>query len=314
MCYMCVDGCRFVKLHRRLFSRKIPGATLSKEGALSNRKPWLEKLRTRMIVRPIQTDARTLQDNPHRRPLGKDVNWIFNHAIGGGQANFDAPIADLTSQDRVMLYAYLNQKAHVDELIHAFNQLLTNSKFPNNATIIDIGCGPFTAGLALANVVGDSVPYRYFGVDHSVSMCKLGSILADAVTTERQFHPKTEIVFHQHIDGINFGEVKGSEIIIFVLSYLLASDSVDIEELAQQIKTARDKVGFGAAVLLYTNTGRERARIRYPDFRKSLTAVGFIEQTEKVEVFKESDKDRLLHYALFISPAISTVDTKGFFG
>lgn len=273
------------------------------------RKPWLVQLRTKMIVQPVQEDIRTR----HNRPLGRDVNWIFNHAIGGGQANFDAPIENLTSQDRVLLYAYLNQKAHVDELIHAFTKLLPNLEKFENATVIDIGCGPFTAGLALANVVGNGVSYRYFGVDHSVSMCALGEALAEATQKANETHAKTEISFHQNIDAISFGPIRGAEITIFVLSYLLASDSINVDTLTKQISIAQNKVGLGAAVLLYTNTGRESARKLYPEFCKKLGSIGFVENVEDVELFIESDKDRLIHYALFVHPPVSKVNTEEFF-
>ncbi|WP_447735919.1 hypothetical protein [Pseudomonas shirazensis] len=276
---------------------------------MPNRKQWLEELRTRMIVRPIQEDERTR----YGLPLGKEVSWIFNHAIGGGQANFDEPIGGLTPQERVMLYAYLNQKAHVDELIHAFAKLVPDLERFRNATVIDIGCGPFTAGLALANVVGAGVAYRYFGIDHSASMCEFGARLAARVEAINEFHSGTEVSFHQNIDEIDFGRIRGGEITIFVLSYLLASTSIDVDELVRQIKSAQKRVGLGATVLLYTNTGRESARKLYPDFCSKLTAAGFVEQIEEVELFKDSDKDRLIHYALFVSPPVSKVKTAEFF-
>ncbi|MEO4014981.1 hypothetical protein [Pseudomonas rossensis] len=276
---------------------------LLKEEKLPNRKPWLEELRSQLIVRPIQNDPRTRNG----KLLGREISWLFNHAIGGGQANFDHPIQDLTPLDRVMLYAYLNQKAHVDELIHAFTKLLPDLDKFKNATVIDIGCGPFTAGLALANVVGNSVAFRYFGVDHSSTMCSFGKQLAESIQGLGEFNPRTQISFYQNIDEINFGPTRASEITIFVLSYLLASSSIDVSLLVEQIKTSRKNVGLGAAVLLYTNTGREGARTLYPAFSKNLIAAGFEEHIEATELFKDCDKDRLIHYALFVSPSISKI-------
>ena len=71
-----------------------------------------------------------------------DMGGAFE-AIGGGQADFDAPCGDLTPDDLALLYAYLNQKGHLEELVAAFGQLLTRSK-PPNPIVVDIGCGPFT--------------------------------------------------------------------------------------------------------------------------------------------------------------------------
>lgn len=275
---------------------------------MPNRKPWLEDLRRQAIVRPIQTDYRTKPD----KPLGRNVPWLFKHAIGGGQANFDLQIEDLTPLNRVMLYAYLNQKAHVDELIHAFEKLLPDLERFQNATVIDIGCGPFTAGLSLANVVGDRVAYRYFGIDHSLTMCSFGEKLALKVSDAGEFHERTQFSFHQNIDTIDFGQKNATEITIFVLSYLLASDTINVKVLVDQIVAARKKVGLGPAVLLYTNTGRIEARKLYPEFMECLEAAGFREVVENTETFTGSDKDRSIHYALFFNPAVAMLPLSEF--
>jgi hypothetical protein len=81
--------------------------------------------------------------------LGIPTSWIFRQAIGGGQASFDEPLGELSAKDRVLLYAFFNQKSHVNELVHAFEKLLTTPRDLYRATVIDIGCGPFTSGLAL---------------------------------------------------------------------------------------------------------------------------------------------------------------------
>lgn len=276
-------------------------ALLPREGSLPNRKPWLEQLRTALIVRPVLDDARTRPN----MPLGRTLDWSFNNAIGGGQADFDQPIENLTPLDRVRLYAYLNQKAHIDELIHAFTKLIPDSEKFKNATVIDIGCGPFTAGLALANVLGNSIVYRYFGIDHSSTMCEFGKELATSTFARGEFHPLTQIQFTQDIDKIDFGATRASEITIFVLSYLLASSSINIAELIDQISRCRNKIGLGPTALLYTNTSRDTARTLFPSFRQSLIAAGFQENTEETELFTDSDKDRTIHYALFVSPSIS---------
>ncbi|PTU04254.1 hypothetical protein DBR45_02820 [Pseudomonas sp. HMWF031] len=275
---------------------------------MPNRKPWLEELRRQAIVLPIQTDARTKPN----KPLGRDVAWLFNYAIGGGQADFDQKIEDLTPLNRVMLYAYLNQKAHVDELICAFDMLLPDLERFKDATVIDIGCGPFTAGLSLANVVGDRVSYRYFGIDHSSTMCAFGENLALKVLDAGEFHECTQFSFHQNIETINFGQKNATEVTIFVLSYLLASETINVKLLVDQIVAARMKVGLGPAVLLYTNTGRIGARRLYPEFMECLEAAGFKEVVEKTEVFTGSDKDRSIHYALFVSPAVAMLPLSEF--
>ncbi|MBP5055223.1 hypothetical protein [Pseudomonas chlororaphis] len=268
-----------------------------------NRMPWLEKLRTALIVNPIQQDARTTNN----KPLGKESSWIFNTAIGGGQANFDLPIGDISSRDRVMLYALFNQKAHVDELIHAFTKFLPNTKYFQGATVVDIGCGPFTAGLALANVVGKRSDYRYYGVDLSSSMCTLATELSDAVRAENQFSDRTEISFYQNIASISFGQRRATETTLFVLSYLLASKSINVNTLVAEIDKARNDIGLGPTFLLYTNSVKDGPRQAYPLFKKQLLSVGFEVEIEEEERFIDTDKPRDIHYAFFVRHAPKTL-------
>jgi len=275
---------------------------------MPGRKLWLDQFRREMIVEPIQKDGRSVGGTL----LGWNVNWIFKHAIGGGQANFDEPIENLAPIDRGMLYAYLNQKGHVDELIHAFEKLLGDGTSFKGATIVDIGCGPFTAGLALANVIGDNVPFRYFGVDHSQTMREIGETFARKVKLLGELHQDSVVKFERNIDEIEFGRLRAGEKIVFVLSYLLASDSVNIPVLVGEIERARKRIGLGQTVILYTNTAREDARATFPKFKDELLAIGFNLCVEEVERFTDADKPRDIHYALFVRPETTELSIHAF--
>ncbi|WP_163011420.1 class I SAM-dependent methyltransferase [Pseudomonas viridiflava] len=275
---------------------------------LTNRMPWLEKLRQDLIVNPIQKDARTT----YNKPLGKESNWIFNVAIGGGQADFDLPVDNLSPRDRVMLYALFNQKAHVDELIHAFKKFLPDTRQFQAATIIDIGCGPFTAGLALANVIGQSCDYRYYGVDTSSSMLSLAADLSNAVRAENQLSVRTEISFHEKLSKISFGPRRGTQITLFILSYLLASKSIDVKKLVSEIDKARNAIGLGPTFLLYTNSAKDGPRQAYPLLKEQLLAADFKVAVEEEENFTDTEKPRNIHYALFVRHSPKTISIEEF--
>jgi SAM-dependent methyltransferase len=268
-----------------------------------NRKPWLEQLRGRMFVDPIVADPRSAQG----ARLGRTSDWIFRNAIGGGQADFDQPIEDLSPRDRAMLYALFNQKAHVDELIHAFTKFLPEPQSFRGATVIDIGCGPFTAGLAIANVVGGGVAYRYFGIDRASSMRLLANDLAQEVRVLAEINQDTQVSFHERVDGIDFGPQRAAEITVFVLSYLLASSTIDVDELVGEIKRASDRVGLGPSFVLYTNSARAHARAHFPVFRDLMVESGFSVHVEETERFFDTDTPRDIHYALFVRAPISTL-------
>ena len=259
-------------------------------------RPWLDEVRRQRIIAPIINDPRETGVNGTR--LGVEVSWIFRNAVGGGQANFDEPLASFSSRDRVILYAFFLQKGHVGELTHAFGKLLSDPHQLHGATVLDIGCGPFTSGLALANVVGNEAVFRYFGVDTSRSMCTLGAELAEAAKEADGLNALTAVEFADSADHIDFGLMRNGWTVV-ILSYLLASDSIDVELLARQIVNACNRIGPGPVALLYTNTARDEARAAFPAFRNLMVAGGFTINVEATEVLTDGDKPRNIHYALF---------------
>lgn len=259
-------------------------------------KPWLDELRRRCIVEPITNDPRDTGVSGTR--LGVAISWIFRNAVGGGQASFDEPLAPFSSRDRVMLYAFLLQKGHVGELTHAFGKLLSDSHQLHGATVVDIGCGPFTSGLALANVAGNGVVFRYFGVDTSMAMRTLGVELAGAAKEVGGLNPSTSVEFSDSTDRINFGPMRSGWTVV-ILSYLLASKTIDVELLTKQIVEACNRIGPGPVALLYTNAARDEATAAFPEFRDCMIAAGFKVHIEEFEKLTDGDRPRDIHYALF---------------
>ena len=133
---------------------------------------WLLALRKAEITDRVRTDLRS-RDNTL---LGLSSAEAAA-AIGGGQADFDTPTGDFSPDDRALLYAHLNQKGHLEELVEAFGQYFADSE-PRNPIVVDVGCGPFTGGLALAATLGDDASFDYVGIDRAESMRRLGERLA----------------------------------------------------------------------------------------------------------------------------------------
>lgn len=259
--------------------------------------PWYERVRSTCIIDPLRNDPRTTCQNGIWW-LGKPRDWIFTQAIGGGQANFDEPIENLSPRDRVMLYALFNQKGHVPELIHAFQKLIDYPQRMNNATILDIGCGPFTAGLALANVIGNEVAFRYVGVDTSEQMRTLGGELAEAAYKEAGLSPKAQVYFTGSINAFNFGQFRSGWTVV-VLSYLLASASLDIEQLVRQIVNACCCIGPGPVAVLYTNSAQADRQKAFPEFQSRMVDTGFQCEVVDTELLTNGKRGRNIHYALF---------------
>ena len=246
-----------------------------------------------IITDPVRYDPRSGGDSL----FGMDVELAFE-SIGGGQADFDSQDGNLSPDDKALLYAYLNQKGHIEELATAFGQIFVGSS-PPNPIIVDIGCGPFTGGLALAATLGSHVCFDYIGVDRAKSMLRLAKRLAAS-----QLVPGY-ITTHwaANIASVNWPHHPAWREVIVVVSYLFASSTLDAESMFKDLDRLLRRLGRGAVTLLYTNTPRDDCNRQYPGFRETLKEAGFqVLAEDHGEIVIERSKrhiGRRLRYALF---------------
>ena len=181
-------------------------------------------------------------------------------SIGGGQADFDSPSGDLSPDDLALLYAYLNQKGHLEELLAAFGQLLAGSK-PPNPIVVDIGCGPFTGGLALAATLGQDPCFDYIGVDRADSMRRLDARLACSALVPG----RVTTHWTADIDTVDWPHPSGWRDVIVIVSYLFASPNLGAEAMFDGLDRLLHRLGHGAVTLLYTNSSRPEPNRQYPE-------------------------------------------------
>ena len=129
---------------------------------------WIDALRRAEVIDRVKDDPRSASDG--LLGVGRDGALA---AIKGGQASFDEPWGVLSPADRVLLYAFFNQKGHLEELTEAFRMIFANTT-PEDPIVVDLGCGPATGGLALAGAL-DTAVFDYIGVDSSKAMREFAS-------------------------------------------------------------------------------------------------------------------------------------------
>ena len=257
---------------------------------------WLDSLRRVEVTDRVRNDPRSRGGTL----FGMDTGGAFE-AVGGGQADFDVPCGDLSPDDLALLYAYLNQKGHLEELVAAFGQLLTGRK-PPNPIVVDVGCGPFTGGLALAATLGEDPRFDYIGVDRADSMRRLGLRLVCS-----EFVPG-HVTSHwaPDVGSVEWQRPPGFREVIVIVSYLFASPTLDAEAMFGDLKRLLRRLGHGAVTLLYTNSTREEPNRQYPGFRKRLVEAEFQvyaeAQGEIVVERSNRPQERKLYYALFRRP------------
>lgn len=262
---------------------------------------WLSSLRRRQIVDIVHSDPRTNDDRSLL--LGVPKARIFSEVIEGGQADFAAPWEHLSPFERVLLYAFYNQKGHLEELTYAFELFLpATAPRPENPIVIDLGCGPYTGCLALASVLGRNAPFTYVGIDRASAMHDLGErLVLDAVQNE-EMHD-IERISAEHFHHISWFEPPRWRPVIIIVSYLMASPTLNVDDLATQLNRVLTRFGRGRVSLLYTNSiepGRNRS---FPTFRSRLESAGFVMRengTESIIVDRYGGiKAQTFFYALF---------------
>jgi SAM-dependent methyltransferase len=264
---------------------------------VGGRPRWLDDLLAEEVHRPIREDSRTV-DAPGTY-LGWPQSRVFDEVLGGGQADFSEALQHLTVDDRALLYARFNQPRHLEELGEAFTQLFATLANVGSPTVIDLGCGPFTAGLALAVALGPSHRFRYYGVDRAPAMLTLGKRFAEGARARGALHYATTCTLALQLDDVDFGLPRG-DLTLVVASYLLASPTIDPRELVVSATNAADRVGPGPVAVLYTNSAKPTPNAKYPAFRDALVAAGFELVVDAVGRFVTTRNPADLRCALFL--------------
>ncbi len=261
--------------------------------------PWLESLRSREILEKVRSDPRSTAG----KFLGVSRSIALDTVIGRGQADFDSSWEHLTPNDRVLLYAYFNQRGHLEELVEAFRQLFPDGSPPNNPIIVDLGCGPCTGGLAFAGMCKEIRQFDYIGVDQSEAMRDLGEGLASAAPqlgrSQRQWAST--------LPAVAWNDAPSWRPVVVIVSYLLASPTLDTaDRLIRNLDRLLTKIGRGRATVIYTNSSNITPNRRFPEFRDTLFYHGFslfADDTGTIPVERLGETvPRNLRYALFDRP------------
>lgn len=198
---------------------------------------------------------------------------VRNYVVGRGQADFDKKFGNLTGRDRVNLYCYFNMRMHFFSSLSLIQRSTIAERFYNTAgkiKFIDIGCGPATSGLALADYIhkttGEESFFDYYGIDIADSMLEK----ADEMLTNRIFADSNTRLFFSSIKNLESDELKNASCIVINCCYVFASPSLDYEELAKYITNISGKYPYLPKYLLYQNVTEESMNINYLNFKYQL--------------------------------------------
>ena len=225
------------------------------------------------IVPKVQRDRRSRMGR--NLLLGYPFHQIRQQIIKNGRIDFDAGYQGqhgaLTPDDLVALYNYIYLSRHHAECMSTYDRFdtttseLFRSNFPT--WVVDLGCGSGTAGLAIADHFSGQM-LHYLGIDQSFAMRRNArSLLIEARTCgllNANCHITTAA--STHVIGSALKRPRQPLNVLFVASYLFASQSLDVLDLARSVRLTADSDTVQNCVLVYLNSATRHANQKYEQF------------------------------------------------
>ncbi|HEV8060582.1 MAG TPA: class I SAM-dependent methyltransferase, partial [Gemmataceae bacterium] len=185
------------------------------------------------VKHPVKSDTRTIKIEGEPFWLGYPMETIRKMVLGLGLADFANSCSHplygaLSADDRVLLYCFINMKRHLANL----SKVMTEYRQPVNsvlssphATVIDIGCGPGTAFLAIASVLEGS-RFRYYGIDSAAPMRSKADSLWQAAMASNLIGEGSTAVFTSSWDQIPANALTADSQVLLVFSCFFGSPSL----------------------------------------------------------------------------------------
>lgn len=232
----------------------------------------LDAVFEKLVTQPVTQDARSLPG----LPLGFDRDYHLLNVLAYGRAKFDVGDDVFTAADKAALYCYYQLRNYYASSLRVFAQYATylQQQFTlcdQRISMIDLGCGPMTGGLAFQRQFGMN-PHFYFhyvGVDTAPAMLDKAKQFAGAGLLGRD----TRVQFAAALDSIAAAYWES----IFTLPHavvLYAGDvfgclsNEDAALLATQVNRLMDAFPLNKYMLVFNGPSLERQARSYVTFKK----------------------------------------------
>ena len=173
-----------------------------------------------------------------------------------GQTNFDESFEGLTLKEKVLLYCFHYMPMHLFSSYHIFTKHLTSVS--DKVIFIDFGCGPLTSGIAFWASTRQS-DITYVGIDSSQGMRdKAREINKHGPYGSEPFFRKGKgrvtSDWNRLSQSLDDYIMRGDQTqIIFNFCYLLASNTLDIENLSNVLIQIVEKYNQHKMFVIYQN-------------------------------------------------------------
>jgi len=251
-------------------------------GSMPNPLEWskeMENLFWHSVGEIIRDDPRT--DWSENLSLGYPFEVIREQVLAKGLADFSqghdhAEYGCLSADEKVLLYCFVNFKKHFFTALATFEAHRTaiEELFSTEARllVIDIGCGPATACLALADLLPGRV-FDYLGIDSAAPMRSKAQTLWEACRLNGLIGAGSTADFKESWTELSVVQTASANPILVILSYCCASNTLTLPALQSMAHTIRQLIerrGNSPLVLAYMNSTNPLANIRYEVVKQNL--------------------------------------------
>ncbi len=258
----------------------------SLEGKIYEPDPAFAAVFERVVLQPIRSrsvnfpkDVLRFSPAVCRDQLIEYGRAIFEQALL--VADVRGELRTVSPKDRVLAYAYFNQRKHYFSAYAIFEQyrelfVPVARPVPQRLVFFDIGCGPLTSGLAFQQSLSRenlAFQFRYVGIDVSPAMLSLATEFAGTALFENQPRP----LLLPSLDDLPFDQLDDwfaiPHTVVFNGSYLFANLTPrQADDLAERLNALLDRYPLNRYVYVHQNPAAEARNRNYQVFKKALSS------------------------------------------
>lgn len=235
----------------------------------------------------IEMVNNNLIENPYvNGPYSKEAKVVKDkqrNMLDNGRANFDVSGNRLSPSQRIDLYCFYYFQMHFTSSVAFYMKsvdYLRTKSTSKEICFIDVGCGPFTSGLAFEGIMRkydrlDAQSATYIGIDISQNMIEKGKNISEQMLrggiTGTTFNTDKDLV----TDGLHL-MVKDINNVLYVLnySYLFASHSIDVADFISFTDTIYHQFCKNTSsdmLILHQNPKKSDLNQKWKDYKDGLS-------------------------------------------
>ncbi|MEM8528542.1 MAG: hypothetical protein AAGG68_28145 [Bacteroidota bacterium] len=252
---------------------------------------------TKLLLKEFVSDPFEAHEATPAWTFFSEQDWDFQRLeiAGRGQGDFDLPITKeqytLSPGDRVLYYCYFYMQMHYTSSLYVYmkNQAALVPLLSSNVVFIDFGCGPFTSGAAFWEFCNQAaedelLSLDYLGIDCSLAMLRRAREIASGIKGAShgmscQFVnclSKT----NAYLNDIQL-YLRGKPLTILInLCYVLASESVDIQQLYNFVRHLEQRFPKAQLLIIHQNPSFDLLNEKWYQLRKLINGFHSIQEEE----------------------------------